>query len=465
MDPSPTERFERQVDRTGDHHLWTGARHPQRGTGRLKVGGRQVTAHRYAWELAHGDLPGGARVLACPDQPACVRVEHLTLDGTPTVGASSRRAPKGAGSKREVRPGVWQLTVNAGLDADGEARRAFQTVSGTRAEAARALAALVAGVGDGRDLPSRADRGRTLGDLIPEYLHHLEHHKGRKHSTLVRYRGLADTWILPTLGHQRADRLVPRDLESALGAMRTTGLSQSSIHQTFTLLNGTYKWARRNRYLTHNPMTDTEEPRSAAVPHEVVPPDVGDLRRLLATAFAQEPDFGVLCHLGAVTGMRRGELAGLRWDRVDLAEGRIRVEVTVNDAGGQVVIDNFTKTRKTRAVSIDARTIELLTQHRTTMAKRAAPRRDRDGARRICVQPLPRLRHPHPARIPDASHAAAPQAPRPRRRRHRHHPSGPAPLDPDHPHRGPLRLPPGRRPRRPLRTGHASGLRPPHHHR
>lgn len=154
--------------------------------------------------------------------------------------------------------------------------------------------------------------------------------------------------------------------------MRREGLSQSSIHQTFTLLNGTYKWARRNRYLTHNPMTDTEEPRSTAVPHEVVPPDVGDLRRLLETALAQEHDFGVLCYLGAVTGMRRGELAGLRWDRVDLVEGRIRVEVTVNDAGGQVVIDNFTKTRKTRAVSIDARTIALLIDHRDAMAERAA---------------------------------------------------------------------------------------------
>ncbi|HXH56208.1 site-specific integrase [Iamia sp.] len=168
------------------------------------------------------------------------------------------------------------------------------------------------------------------------------------------------------------DRLVPRDIEAALGAMRREGLSQSSIHQTFTLLNGTYKWARRNRYLTHNPMTDTEEPRSTAVPHEVVPPDVGDLRRLLETALAQEHDFGVLCYLGAVTGMRRGELAGLRWDRVDLVEGRIRVEVTVNDAGGQVVIDNFTKTRKTRAVSIDARTIALLIDHRDAMAERAA---------------------------------------------------------------------------------------------
>jgi integrase len=188
----------------------------------------------------------------------------------------------------------------------------------------------------------------------------------------VRYRGLTDTWVRPALGDQKADRVLPRQIEAALAAMRNAGLSQSSIHQTFTLLNGTYKWARRNRYVTSNPMIDAEEPRSVAVPHEVVPPDIAQLRKVLAAALEEEPDFGTLCHLGAVTGMRRGELAGLRWDRVDLDQGRIRVEVTVNDAGGQLVIDNFTKTRKTRAVSVDAGTISLLTDHRRAMEQRAS---------------------------------------------------------------------------------------------
>jgi integrase len=107
------------------------------------------------------------------------------------------------------------------------------------------------------------------------------------------------------------------------------------------------------------------------VPHEVAPPDIEALRRILAEAMEDEPDFGLLCHLGAVTGMRRGELAGLRWDRLDLDRARVQVEITVNDAGGQVVIDNFTKTRKTRAVSIDPATIDMLRAHRLRMEDRA----------------------------------------------------------------------------------------------
>lgn len=75
------QRFEEQVDRNGPHHLWLGAVNPQRGSGRMKVDGRQVTAHRHAWELAHGPLPGSARVQTCADEPTCVRVEHLTVEG------------------------------------------------------------------------------------------------------------------------------------------------------------------------------------------------------------------------------------------------------------------------------------------------------------------------------------------------------------------------------------------------
>lgn len=66
-----SRRFERNVDRAGDHHIWTGAVDAVRGTGRLKVGGKNLTAHRVAFELAHGELPAKVRVLACqPSQPA-----------------------------------------------------------------------------------------------------------------------------------------------------------------------------------------------------------------------------------------------------------------------------------------------------------------------------------------------------------------------------------------------------------
>jgi hypothetical protein len=57
---SLSTRFERSVERTDEHHIWTGAIDAVRGTRRVKVKGKNLTAHRVAWELANGELPAGA---------------------------------------------------------------------------------------------------------------------------------------------------------------------------------------------------------------------------------------------------------------------------------------------------------------------------------------------------------------------------------------------------------------------
>jgi hypothetical protein len=120
---SLADRFEAKVDRFGEHHVWTGSKKTD-GSGKIRVGGRSVTARRVAWELVHGPLAEGVEVKACPDEPACVRIEHLSLRGAPDPAVDrKRRSPRGGGSKTEIRPGVWKLTITAGRYSDGRVRR------------------------------------------------------------------------------------------------------------------------------------------------------------------------------------------------------------------------------------------------------------------------------------------------------------------------------------------------------
>lgn len=72
------ERFEAKVDRSGEHHLWTGARLAD-GSGAIKVDGKLTTAKRVAWELEYGPLSARAQVVSCPVEPSCVRVDHLSV--------------------------------------------------------------------------------------------------------------------------------------------------------------------------------------------------------------------------------------------------------------------------------------------------------------------------------------------------------------------------------------------------
>ena len=157
-------RFERLVDRSGEHHVWTGAIRPGVGTGRVKVDGRELAAHRVAWELAHGPLSETARLLPCPDEPACVRLDHLRIrtSGQPRAGVSTSNAKraKGAGSLRNIRAGVWALEVSSGRFSDGSVRRHYRTVQAADSRAAnRELAAFIEEI---RSTPQPA--GREMRD-------------------------------------------------------------------------------------------------------------------------------------------------------------------------------------------------------------------------------------------------------------------------------------------------------------
>ena len=149
-------RFEAKVDRSGECHLWTGAR-TAAGVGQMRINGKLRTAAQLASELEHGELPPGSRIRYCGHNKLCVRVDHLQLD-TPSTSAERteqrQRAERGSGSMREVTGGKWKLTIDAGRDTRGRRRRVTKTMSGSRREAAQALAALTAEVQSGKRRPT-----------------------------------------------------------------------------------------------------------------------------------------------------------------------------------------------------------------------------------------------------------------------------------------------------------------------
>jgi hypothetical protein len=73
------ERFWKRVNKTATCWLWTGPPHGNNGYGVTCRHGKVQKAHVVAYELTHGSVPEGRKVLHKCDTPLCVRPDHLFI--------------------------------------------------------------------------------------------------------------------------------------------------------------------------------------------------------------------------------------------------------------------------------------------------------------------------------------------------------------------------------------------------
>ena len=98
----PEERFWRKVTKGPDCWLWTGkcgAKH----YGRLHVDGKEIRAHRFAYELFHGPIPEGDHVVHKCGDWRCVRPEHLALGKAPVTRATGEVSVNAKLTEAEVK--------------------------------------------------------------------------------------------------------------------------------------------------------------------------------------------------------------------------------------------------------------------------------------------------------------------------------------------------------------------------
>jgi integrase len=226
----------------------------------------------------------------------------------------SRRA-HGEGSIYKRADGRWVAVLDIGYAGGRRRRKSFY--GQTRSEV---LGRLIAGrklVQDG--VPLAADR-ETVSQYLNRWLDEVSPTVRPK--TRRSYAGTVRVHLVPTIGHHKLAKLDPQQVQTMLNSKQAAGLSPRSVGIIRAVLrqalNRAVRWgllARNVAQLTDVPHPDTREPRVITV----------DDARLLLIAFSTHR-LGPLFTIALASGLRQGEVLGLRWEDVDLEKGTLRIE-------------------------------------------------------------------------------------------------------------------------------------------
>jgi integrase len=141
-----------------------------------------------------------------------------------------------------------------------------------------------------------------------------------KESTLVGYRVNLRHHIGPFFGQMRIDEIALPHVREFIKTVLAKQLAPATVLKVVALLKEMFKHAVQWGYLDANPAQYVERPRVEIEEMQILTPP--EIRCLLEAA--EEPvRTMILC--AVLTGMRRGELLGLKWEDIDFERNRIQV--------------------------------------------------------------------------------------------------------------------------------------------
>jgi integrase len=173
-------------------------------------------------------------------------------------------------------------------------------------------------------------------------------------STWASYSTIVRTRIVPRIGGVPLQVLGPAHLNALYAELLASGgrdgkpLSARSVRLTHATIRKALADGVRWQRLACNP-ADRADPPSAKTERESRRAAMRTWSAEQLRAFpghVAEDRLAALWHLAATTGMRRGELAGLRWQDVDLEAGRLAVSRGLVSVG-YAVVESGTKSGKT----------------------------------------------------------------------------------------------------------------------
>ena len=276
----------------------------------------------------------------------------------------AKKRPDGDGLVRKRTDGRWEGRIVVGHKDDGSP--IFRSVfAQTQKELMRKLHSQIETY---RDVELTEKSNMTLGEWMDHWLEDCMSLTIRE-STMRSYETMINCYIKPQLGGEKISAITTADVQKMYNWLRENGrvnehpergyaLSDSMVRSIHMMLHQAMDAAVRERLIVKNPPEGTVIPKVNYAPKQILTEE--QLERFLAVV-KQDPVWSDFFYTELTTGMRLGEICGLKWQDFEEKTGRLHIRRSAHRRKGGGVRVGETKTETgARTILLPPSTVEIL---------------------------------------------------------------------------------------------------------
>lgn len=283
---------------------------------------------------------------------------------------ANKRRPQGDGTIRKRSDGRWEARIIVGHKNDGSPmyKSAFAKTQKSALKQLHQLIDLY------RDVDLTEDCRMTLGEWLDKWLDEYMIFTIRE-STLDSYRAMVKNQVKPFIGGKQIASLTTADMQKFYNKIKKEGrvrphpihgktLADSMVRGVHMMLHEALDVAVRERLLVKNPTNGTTVPKCNYPEKQIL----GDSQLdTFLEAIKGEEYWDAFFYVEVMTGLRRGEICGLKWQDINFEENKLQVKrsVSVKKGGGVSIGETKTETG-VRCIQMPPSVAELLKSKKQT---------------------------------------------------------------------------------------------------
>ena len=282
---------------------------------------------------------------------------------------ANKRRPQGDGTIRKRADGRWEARIIIGHKKDGSPmyKSAFAKTQKSALKQLHQLLDLY------RDVDLTEECRMTLGEWMDKWLNEYMIFSLRE-NTVHGYRNMIEHQIKRFIGDKPLTSLTTADIQKFYSKIKKQGrakphpihgteLSDSMVRSVHLLLHEALDVAVRERLIVRNPTKGTTIPKKNYAEKQVLNDEQLDK---FMEIIKQEPYWYDFFYVEIMTGLRRGEICGIKWSDVNFDEGTLNIKRSVGRMQGVGVVVGETKTGAgVRKIIMPPSVKELLERKRT----------------------------------------------------------------------------------------------------